>query len=222
MRLSVAIPHAPWVPERVQWMAELVGQLPDAVVVADVQREGLWATARRAWHAATGTHHLILQDDAHLCDGFVELAHAAIVANPGAAISFFNMPQFVDRQRRDSWIPCEGYAPCVALAMPTSWIDDFLSWSASHVKESFEHDDIRMAMWLGERERPCWMTMPSLVEHLGDERADGSPCVADRRATRFEQDPNNIDWSRGLDGATHVHRSHKRLREIMTGWRVML
>jgi hypothetical protein len=100
MKISVSVMHAPWRSDRVDSLRCILEQIPQATVVSDDKRDGTltvagrtgpWPIASRAWHARDlqATHHIVLEDDAELCNDFLEHASNAVTAQPDAAISLF-------------------------------------------------------------------------------------------------------------------------------------
>lgn len=186
MTLSVAILHAPWSPERAANVRDLLEQLPAALVVADEHREGdlkvanrrgCWPMAWWAWCAVDpdATHHLVLEDDAQLCDGFLGLVEQAIAREPDACLSLF-------RGERD----CS-----VATVLPVPIIAEWMTW----VRESprgvklLPHHDYLIAAGMRELGVPRLYAQPSLVEH----RAFGSLLGHDHVTARtFDAAPRDF------------------------------
>ncbi len=226
--LSTAIMHAPWARDRADTVRTLTHELRGAhrvTVVQDTKREGIWPTARRAWMAASGTHHLVLQDDAELCSGFVKQAMAAIESNPDAAISFFNFAGKAATKARDMgvpWLDLAGHATALAVAMPSSWVHPWMVWCRDHIAPDFRHDDTRLQVWLAVTDRPMWFTIPCLVDHLGDKTSiAGNRPPLPRVAPWFLREPGQIDWTRGLgdDRVSVAMKSKKTIIASCTGYR---
>lgn len=191
--LSTAIMHAPWSSERAENLVEILAQLPSAIVIRDDDRRGMlalgkrlgsWPMAERAWRSssAEATHHLVLEDDAHLCDGFVDLALNAITARPDAALSLF-------RGKR---------ACSVGTVLPVASIAPWLSWVSSSPESGrhLPHHDCLIDAGMRRLSVPHFYTVPSLVEHRQMESLLKHDHV---RALRFEQCPSTVHTEmRGL------------------------
>lgn len=173
MTLSIAIMHAPWRSERVANVRVLLEQLPGALVVEDTAREGCWPTARRAWGVATTGHHLVVQDDAVLCNGFVRLVQQAIVERPVAAISFYASP----------WPGVGG----VALCLPARWARNWLKWA--EIAEYQHHDDELLARWL--RHVGAEIQIAPLVDHAPFPSVVGN---RPQRSPHFRPRPSALTW----------------------------
>lgn len=177
--LSVAIAHAPW-GGRGANVERLRVALPNAQVVCDRGDANAWDTAQRAWraHDVGATHHLVLQDDAVLCDGFEERALLMIAQCPGDVISFFT--------------PHLARKSAVAVAMPLALVDEWLTWCETSTLP--RHDDWLIHGWLRATGRPLMRTSPSLVEHGPGPSLMKHDYVA---AEHFEQSPSVcITWDR--------------------------
>ena len=137
-------------------------------------------TARKAWTAPIHggcTHRLVLQDDGELCEGFLEIAEQVAAKHPQEIVSFMH----------EGEVPSEGrYRPHVfsvgvALMIPVALLDD-LWWfvdnrlpvvALPHLHEIIKHDTTCIRYWLRYRDIPCITTVPSLVQHIGDESLVG-------------------------------------------------
>lgn len=128
--ISIAIKHARD-PRRARFVDAIVGRYPHAIVVED-RGLGVWDTARRAWEAATGDHHVVVDDDVTLPGNFDDVL-AENVADRVLALC-------------DPW-------PGASLCMPRSWIPEFLGWCAENVREDYHYDDARVHLWAHRTER---------------------------------------------------------------------
>lgn len=215
--LSVAVMHVPGARERRPWVdaIEKTARSNPLVkrfdVVRDFEKRGPWHTGRRAWHmgrSARCTHHMVLQDDALLCDGFFEQAVQAISALPDECISFFawrgSAQQAADEGNH--WVAHKDHILGLALVMPTAWIGTWLQWCADNVWPGCKHDDTRLLTWLISETKQVYFTVPSLVEHLGVKSVTGNNPPIRRTATIYEQQPGEIDWA-GSD-VTYIRPNH--------------
>lgn len=187
MTITVSIIHAARVASRAANVRRLIAAIPRAVIVEDLdsgelrigERRGCWPVARRAWVAAISSstsHHLVLEDDALLCDRFAELAAEAFARRPDAAISFFR-----------------GDRGCsVATALPVAAIDRWVRW-ADVGAIWVPHHDILLRSGCRALGIPYLHTEPSLVEHGDFGSLLGHGHV---RALRFEPSPDTFDLTR--------------------------
>lgn len=184
--MTIAIVHCPRNAERVANVARLLRALPRARIIEDPGdgvrtmrgiRKGCWPLARRAWEAfdPIATHHVVLEDDAVLCDGFEERLDESRTAEPEAVLSLF-------RGRRD----CS-----IATVMPTFLIPTFLAWAkdAPHGERWLPHHSFIISQATKELGLRRLYTSPSLVEH------GRLPSLLDHdhvSAFRFELAPSSV------------------------------
>ncbi len=162
-------------PIREQFVAELVESIksPDAVTIAWDREEDIWDTHQRAWLQVPewATHHLVLQDDALVCEDFYQLACSAAGRMPANPISFYfgnalNHPKIVrttqQAQRENaSWIKASGTWWGVAVMLPRQLINDMIKFCQPR-RETY---DRRLTIWCEDREHEVFYPYPSLVEH---------------------------------------------------------
>ena len=137
-------------------------------------------TARKAWTAPIidgYTHRLVLQDDGELCDNFLEIAEQVAAKHPREIVSFMHEGEIPGDGRYRSHVFSVG----VALMIPVLLLDD-LWWfvdnrlpvvALPNLHEIIKHDTTCIRYWLRYRHIPCITTVPSLVQHIGDESLVG-------------------------------------------------
>jgi hypothetical protein len=147
------------------------------VVVVDPEpgaRPSAWRTARAAWDAVApdATHHLVLQDDAELSDGFVAAVHEAIRSRPDDALCLF--VEWGSRSAGSvriaaatgaTWAPVvDDYIPSVALVLPARHAADFAAYAADTSDETVP-DDVVLLSFLRGRGIRVLALVEGLVEH---------------------------------------------------------
>lgn len=175
--ISAAIIHTPG-RGRESLVSAVLEQLPHARVLEDMDgagdyhianRRGCWPMARCAWMAATGDHHIVLEDDAVLCADFAaRLADVAAMA-PQSVVSLF---------RGSRW--CS-----VATLMPRSVIGRWLDWTEGECRIRPHHDQLIDigCIQLGIEHL---YADPSIVDHADVPSLLGHEHV---RARRFDSNP---------------------------------
>lgn len=192
------VPHAGRDPH----VANILATLPsewDVQVVTDPQRKGCWPTARRAWEARTpsSTHHVVLSDDAVLCDHFGELLIGAIAAKPDAVMSLCTRARLpVDNAviARRSWLHS---ADCVygqGIVIPSALVPEMLAWVDEHVVPDYEHDDGRVGMWARVSGRGVYTTVPQLVRHAEGRSLMGHPPAVGLGTPLWAADRRDVKW----------------------------
>lgn len=179
--LAFTIIHATRAIERDENVQSLLGALPNAIVLDDVmggiavrnQSRGCWPVARRAWmrDVKDATHHLVLEDDALLCDRFADLALEAVTREPRAAIFFFY-----------GW-----RLTSVATSFPVEFIPQWLEWTRTQDHPHHSTLQLKGARALGV---PMLFTSPSLVDHAKFPSLLGH---GDVTADNFEQSPKSFE-----------------------------
>ncbi|HVX42545.1 MAG TPA: hypothetical protein VHC49_01605 [Mycobacteriales bacterium] len=177
-RISVTIMHHPRRRERIPALVQAVRPLP-AQVVADPDPTGIPSplrTAKVAWStiADGATHHLVLQDDIRLVEGFADHLRRAITSRPLDGISLYSHwdsphnSYFVRRAAvagspfaplsTREWTPTQGFCLPVDRARDLA---KFLSTIPDEVKD----DDEMVVIFCREQGIEVVATVPHLVDH---------------------------------------------------------
>jgi hypothetical protein len=219
--LSVAIMHVSSAVDRRKHVDSIVDATHGtAHVIEDTSRAGPWPTAKRAWErcAQSGSHALVIQDDAIPCVAFMDQLSGAIAARPGSVIGLYTQRRQAVAKARDagsSWIWGPDAVYGVAIVMPVPMVDAFLSWERSHIRSDYPHDDNRVALWARSLGIGCWITCPQLVDH-----AQGPSLLRHRWANGgapwpIGSDISAVDWSAGL-------MNPARLPASVQAWRALI
>ncbi|MEU3017494.1 hypothetical protein ABZ635_08905 [Nocardiopsis sp. NPDC007018] len=132
-------------------------------------------TTARAWAAIApgATHHLVLQEDIALIDGFASHLRDAVAAHPNHPIALFT-----DGTSRNSSViryaaltgarwaeAAPQYTPCQALVMPRTLVEGFVRFARVHCNPA-QPDDEAMRAYLAYEGAELLLTVPNLVQHL--------------------------------------------------------
>lgn len=168
-----------------------------------------WVTGAGAWRAAAArgaNWTLVLQDDAVLCEDFLDGFAAALRHLEGPAVvspymgrgrpasTTVHRATSVADRRRETWIELQALYWGVAIALPTRVVPEMLAWCGPLRRDNY---DARIARFVLHRLRwRAMYTWPSLVQHR-----DGPSLVSHsqpgRVAARFlEESALHVDWSR--------------------------
>ncbi|MFJ4677346.1 hypothetical protein [Kitasatospora sp. NPDC088783] len=187
-------------PERLGHARALAAALPrwPAAVAVDPHPDGPPTTlraARAAWAAmpADATHHLVLQDDVALCRDFAARLDAAVAAHPDRPLALYaNWNAWNGAATRAAALAGAGWAPAVpgewtpslALLLPRA---DVLALLAAVPADSAETapDDVVLQRELASRGRRVLISVPHLVEHLGDRSLVGNDTHGPRHSACF-------------------------------------
>lgn len=179
--------------------------MPCRVIWDDSDNE--WETGKRAWEVGLGEgadYHLVIQDDAIPCHDFGRLAAEAAHWAAGHPVSFYTgagrpygsvVGPAVQRALKTGrpWISMRGPIWGVAVALPTENIKPFLAAAA---RMDCVYDE-RLGRFYHENDRPCFYTVPSLVDHrqLPSLVEDHDLPGITRRAYAWEDFPADINWN---------------------------
>ena len=158
MKLSVTIMAHP---RRREMVTELLKQLPDTPVFWDTDNN-LWHTCKGAWlmHDPTADYHVVLQDDALLCDDFMQRATETLEQlERESAVCFFvgdKAKPYGGRPFYNRKIFNE-----VAICLPTHDIVPMVNFCDS-MKATTDRDIER---YCKRRRLPVYYPQPSLVDH---------------------------------------------------------
>lgn len=184
-------------PSRAEFFPYLSRCLGDVPFSIDKDNRGVWENCKRAWrqYNRDADYHCVIQDDAILCEGFVEKATEFVkkhhVENEDRAFSFYfgNRSADLDQAKRAmqvGWtvkrVPTWG----VAICLPVKLIPEMLEFCDTLYERQ---DDTRIGKFLKHRDIKVYFPMPSLVDH----RIELKSLVGDpghyRRARFFIDDP---------------------------------
>ena len=166
------------VPERKEFVEELLKELGD-VPVAWENGSGIWDTRCRAMlmRPEDSTHHVVIQDDAILCNNFKEKVEKYVLKYPDCAISLYMgtrdresfkknvVPLITDAKENNRDIVDYNWLSWgVGLVLPSNIIQDIIIfWN--NKERWLRHDDSRIGTYLVKHNIKLIYTYPSLVDH---------------------------------------------------------
>lgn len=215
--LSMAIMHGAFNERRracVEGLVRKIGVkqiqdlLFDFTVVQDWHKQGPWPVARECWTRAlesSGSHHLVLQDDATICEDFLEGCLALIAAKPDNPISLYSNRKICEKAKAEDarWVMIPDGTWGVAMILPKSLITEFLDWSDRHIHPTFRPYDSRLAMFCVKQKIEVFCPTPSLADHEGHAPSlignDRTPRSRTARWFIGGQSPLDLDWKGGKE-----------------------
>jgi hypothetical protein len=200
-RISVAIMHHPARRDSARALARSLARLSPRVV-ADPDPSGPASplrTAKRAWREVdeSATHHLVLQDDTVVCEGFEQRLRAAVRARPDEVITLYvnaDSPNNSYPVRHavfsgSPWallVPGE-FVPTVGLLMPVTKARELADFLA-RIPDELCDDDAFVDLFCRTRDYRVLATVPNLVEHRGDRSVASNDGHGVRRSVAFLPD----------------------------------
>lgn len=223
MNLSVCVQHHP----SRGHLLRLLEQLGGYELVVDPEPYGYPSALRTYLEClrrtpADATHRLVVQDDAIVCEGFPNLAEAAIAERPGELVAFFvpgrtllrrHMLEAYERGERWWQLPQSlNWTPLVALAWPVELAAEFVPFGEQVIETraaralSTHADDPYVGAWRKSRRLPVWATVPCLVQHPDEVRSlyrpDLKPRAGGNRARVAAMYVGDYPVSQSGSGAT--------------------
>lgn len=207
-------------PRREALAVKLALALGDGTSVVWDRQNDEWDTGRRAWetYSHSATHHLVVQDDAIVCEDLVAGLGKALEHVPAeAAVSLYTgtlrpdgrrVSEAVYRAERTdaAWIVMPDIKWGVALCVPTAMVPNMIDRAEASKGRVY---DSKLAGYFRSVGWSVWCTYPSLVDHRdepGIVRHTIPPSGA-RVAHRFlgeHASALNVDWSAGSVGMVGV------------------
>lgn len=172
VKLSIAVMAHESRAEFFPYLKEKLGDVPFFVDTKELKL-GTWGNARRAWLAydPSADYHVVIQDDAIICEGFKEKAERFIREYQWKGVHAFNF-FYGNRIGKNSerW---EGIntgriiklrnAWGVAVCMETALIPEMVA--ECDKMEKIPQDDVRISRFLFSRRRKVVYPIPSLIDH---------------------------------------------------------
>jgi hypothetical protein len=192
MKISIAIMAHPNRAEFIPYLQGKIGTFPVSVPVAMDDGCGIWENAKRAWRMfdPMADYHIVIQDDAIICNDFLARAIAEIEAHPKHAFSFYfgNRVRFqatAEKAVRQNGIAMNWLSWGVAVCLPTKVIPAMISFCDLLPPRYAKHDDTKIAKFLESIKMPVWYPMPSLVDHRDIKSLVASDPAGGRKAYKF-------------------------------------
>jgi len=176
-------------PSRAAFLPYLSERLEGAPAFID-DGGGLWATARRAWASgldAGAEYHLVVQDDALVCDDFRAQAEA-LLDDPSVARSFYFGRRRLYADRAPEWLEA-GHVDLpilhwgLAICLPTAFLPSMLAFA-----DAWEapQDDAKINRFLKSRGIRTRYPLPSLIDHRCEVSLVTGDAEPGRRAVYFK------------------------------------
>jgi hypothetical protein len=171
---ALAIPHTPWIPERVarleRILTELAGGMHPTQVFAD--REPNWAWSGKLWQwgvAADATHLVQLQDDVELAPNFWRKLGAMVRAVPDQVIALHGAhPKFTQIAREGHrWAKSRAWVVGVGYVIPRDLLGGLVDYRGKLPPEQVRgtNEDELIAHWCMRAGLDVYHPIPTIVDH---------------------------------------------------------
>lgn len=159
--------------KRETWAKELSSKLNNCPIAFDPHTRfniiNIWENCKRAWEMQDRSKEwgLVIQDDAILCDGFIEKAKKHLEKAKGCAVQFYlgNNPQYEEQFRefrKNGFLKKVELSWGVAIAMETALIPKMIAFGNA---DGAWQDDIKIKHFLLKNNIPTYYPIPGLVDH---------------------------------------------------------
>lgn len=189
-------------------------------IYVDIDYNGVWWNARRAWSNSEGDYHIVLQDDVEISPTFVENIYNLISFIPDLSVISFCHDQVDNHliQKKIAkglrWHIINSCRTAQALMMNSENVYQWLKWDYENIPfHPKAYDDARLAEWQIKHSIPLYLTIPELCHHIG------LPSTADPQKKRYAYTSSLVstvitDWSAGLNQAPRKlpHHSLEHIR----------
>jgi hypothetical protein len=164
-------------------------------------------TAVHAWAAAgDATHHLVMQDDVVVTNGFIDHVLQDVVAFPEAALAYFAHWSCLNGAAVRlgallgvPWVEAiPEWTPCLALVLPRRVALGFAEFGLFDHHESRRDDNV-MQLFLTSKGVPTYLSVPCLVEHAPMPSLLGHDPKGARKAACFLGDRQKRSPDKGAD-----------------------
>lgn len=160
------------------YLRQMLGN--DIPFAIDHDSKGVWPNCRNAWllHDPTAEWHVVIQDDAIVCEQFQRRAEEVIERSGGThAINFYfgrrgNQTEQAARELERGFAMRVAPTWGVAICMPTAWIPEMIEYCD---QLSHPADDYRIGRFLKHKGIMTYFPMPSLVDHRAGKSLVGDP-----------------------------------------------
>ena len=162
--------------ENVEKILASLSLSPDIVIYDERENGGdAMYTAQKAWNLPLYdgcTHRLVLQDDIEICDNFLEIVEIVAQKHQSELVSFFHCEKYDGNVRYEHTRRVWG----CALMLPAKLISSCWDYIRRIPEKSWcdkpeiimRHDTDCIFVWAIENNIPIINTVPSLVQHIGN------------------------------------------------------
>ncbi len=175
MTFALAIPHTPWVPERVESIDRLCATLsgpreaPHFRVFQDKEPNAEWSRKLWSWGLETSATHLVqLQDDVSVAPNFWAALSALVEAVPDKIIGLQGAhPVFRTLAKEEyRWARSHAWMVGVGYVIPRADLAELVKFRTIFDGIAHEkNEDDFIAWFCTETGRDVWHPIPTIIDH---------------------------------------------------------
>ena len=157
-------------------------------------------TAKKAWLAPIEpgeTHRVVFPDDVEVCDNFKEICEQMVTTHPDPIISLFCW-RGLKRNNNFENLPTPYIESKLVIGagiiMSVQYIEPCFKWIKEEYNDNIA-DDLAIQNWAERNGIQVITTIPSLVQHLGDDSIITPGAFVRRSAYFNKQISPDIDWT---------------------------
>lgn len=165
MKMSISVMAHPARAEFFEYLKLKLGDVPFSID----EGKGLLWNCRNAWSMfdPTADYHVVIQDDAIVCDDFYKRALPVLEKANGLAVSFFHVSplsykKYREQREKTGAIIQDSLSGGVALCLPTKLIPAMLE---HYDLDTVPFDDSRVERYLKSVPLKLYFPFPSLIDH---------------------------------------------------------
>jgi len=157
---------------------------------------------------STITHRLVLQDDVELAPDFYKYLNKIVNARPDdiimlTALDFRTQNEYADNLK-SPYVEVGTFVSGCAVIVPLKYTKDMFEWfekTYPQIKIGNPHEDIGFLFYAKSHNLKCITTIPSIVQHLGDQ---SSLCNYQHiMKTYYFSDWDKADWDNNFVNAEY-------------------
>lgn len=175
---ALAIPHTPWIPERVDSLDRLLGTLsgawpsdPHRRIFKDREPNWSWSAKLWRWGLETGATHLLqLQDDVIPAPNFWAALTAMIEACPDQIVSLHggHPANRLIAHRGGNWTQSKAWMVGVGYVIPRAILDELVKYRATLPDNPGINEDDLIGRFCVLTQRPVYHPIPTIIDHDTD------------------------------------------------------
>ena len=167
MNISISIMAHPSRKEFFTYLKERLGDVPISID----EGCGIWENCKQDWrlHDPKADYHIVIQDDAIVCDNFIELATKAITdgKEKGCVTSLFFgkrklLQDIAEKGIKDGFVIRDMLHWGIAVCLPVNLIEEMISYGNT---KNIDQDDTRISYFLQSKKIKIYYPIPSLIDH---------------------------------------------------------